>query len=1202
MTLLGNDWLRLAPVDLAGAAAGWDVVSARPGAEDHSEFWSTLAHGVDPRYEHPEARQDVIIERLPDEKGAILTDEKRGVYTQIAAEDLYLWERMDGSRTQIDLVVDLVMKFKMLSPARIAGLVESLRAQGLLTEPPDELYQKLRIRLQQSTTLGRINAFTQTILRREFAISGVDTLVGIVYQRGGWIFYTLPILIAFIAISVTGLAAFLYLLTRHEFSILGEGDLVQGAAVLVAFQFLSIFLHEWAHALTVKAFGRKVRRAGFFLLFGLPGVFIDTTDIWPAGKRAQMAVTWAGPFSNLILGGIAALFIIANPQGDNVPLAFQFAVSQYSLVVLNLTPFIRLDGYYLLADFLGIANLNQRSSGFLRRGLPSKWRNALQEGNLFPKLTREEIVLVVFGALSALWIANLLGLAVLTAPVRMVKVITSAITGKLAGASPVTLGLTLVGIFFTILMFFRATNWVRQWIQQIARAFQTSAVWRMALLFGVIGFTIASIPDVLVWRDTPVATALIYALFLSLFASGLVFLFAVRLARELRGARLQIISLGTTLTGLILVVVDTIGCFNILLSSVVAPETLDMIAALSLIPMVIASLFAISTVALLTQAPLRWGMILSILGGLCLLAHPFASIPMAAMFLAISGRTLIAASLILHYGLLYRPLALPRVAQVVTQLDPAELLAGAIKSIVRELTQSLGEISGRPALLELVADFNAYAARINLPFWLTMNGTLGDQTSGEPAQRAPEYRALIADLREHLAERLGQSFARDAYAQALAELPLLSRMVVNRWLVNSEPNGLSDQVDDDRVRLRLAGRRVAETLVISASRIYGWRQCDEIIGRFNRMAASAGWPLYLRGNGRVADELSGNLLEIAQIYGDALQDLIGRVIRVTGVLFAERALLQVYDSLPWEVREVASHTLFSRLSWTRKLVDEEAVDPRVEFLQTVPILGMLSAHELSGLTESLSVRSVHEGRVVFPAGMYLSRLGIVHKGHIHAVVEEDTGTRTVEQIGPSGLIGLRSLAENQPVPYRYEAHTDVELWEIDPVSVLPQLVMLLRLQDETTVNPEVLNILARNPLFSRLDARQRVQLASRMEQQELPVGHVVLQEGQPSQGFYLVQSGELHVLVTAVDGTERHLSNLGTGEFFGEIALMTNSNVSATIRTSNPCVLLRLPADDFQELIMDNLGASLDMVQSRRAKERVRVQQMVVAAPETAGD
>jgi len=158
-------WRRLFPGDLASdGAAGWTAAVPVPDEPEGGELWSQLAHATDARYERACARPGVAVERLPDEKGAILSDHELGVYLHLPPENLYLWERMDGTRTQVDLVVDYCLRYKALAPVRVATLVEDLRAEKLLAEPADELYPKLREQVLKTTPMGRLNQITQTFL------------------------------------------------------------------------------------------------------------------------------------------------------------------------------------------------------------------------------------------------------------------------------------------------------------------------------------------------------------------------------------------------------------------------------------------------------------------------------------------------------------------------------------------------------------------------------------------------------------------------------------------------------------------------------------------------------------------------------------------------------------------------------------------------------------------------------------------------------------------------------------------------------------------------------------------------------------------------------------------------------------------------------------------------------------------------------
>jgi putative peptide zinc metalloprotease protein len=1078
---LQRDWRSLFPVDgVHSDAAEWTSLFDTQDDVPDSDLWAGIAKAIDTRMERPEARIDVIAEPLPGDKGVVLCDEKNGVYVRLASEDAFLWGHMDGSRTQVDLVVDYMMQYKALAPDRVAGLVATLSDQGLLTGPRTDLYPSLKTHFLSRTPMGRINTFTQLFLKREFAISDVDRLVGAVYRAGARLLYARIVLLLFWLISLIGGAAFIYILSRREFSVLGEGELVSGAAMLAIFQLLSIFLHEWAHALTVKHYGRKVRRAGFFLLLGIPGVFVDTTDIWPAGQRAQLAVTWAGPFCNLVLGGIAAFVLIANPAASYAPLAFQFAISQYSLVLLNLTPFIRLDGYYLLADGLGITNLSQRSGGFLRMGFPAKLRAAWREGHLLPRLTREETILVIFGGMSALWIANLLGLAILTAPVRIVTMFERFVNGGFASASIGTTAFALAGVLFTVLLMVRAVSMIKNWVQKTQRDLRDAPSWRAALILSIAALILALIPDALVWRGIALPVTTIYTRTLSLAAAAIALLVARRLSRELRGAGLRISMLGLQVTAMVLVLLDAVSLLDVLLPvpDMLSGALLSLVAAAALTPAVLGAALALQAVRLLLFAPLRWGVLTSLVGGAMLIANALFPDGVQSLFFAVAGRSLIASSLLLHSALIARPLPLRRIAPVEAGDEPADLLAAAASAIARELAQALAEIAGKPSMLQLATEFNSTALSADWPLWLTMTGSLGDQTTGTATERGPIYRAALDALQAGIADRMGSAFARDAYVQAVAELPLILRAAVERWLLPDDPSQEGIAVEDDRVRLRLAGRRLADTLLIGCACIYGWRLTEEAIGGFNRVAAAAHWPLYVRGNGRLADDLHGALTDISGVYADALQELLGRIAAVAGVGFVERGVVQVYDSLPWEVREVSRNTLFRRLSWARTVADQSDCDPRVDFLRTVPLLGWLDPADLGRLASMTRVRRVRAGKTLLNIGAYLDQILVVRQGRVEALTIEADVCRPVELIAAGGLIGLRTVMDCQPLLYEYVAQTDLELWEIPADAAQGQLAMLRQLQSGIDHEQTALSLLSRVPMFALLETARRVKLAS----------------------------------------------------------------------------------------------------------------------------
>jgi putative peptide zinc metalloprotease protein len=132
------------------------------------------------------------------------------------------------------------------------------------------------------------------------------------------------------------------------------------------------------------------------LYFGMPAAFVETTDIWLEPRRRRLAVTWSGPFTGLILGGAAALAMVAFPTAPVNNLLFKLAGLAYFSVFINVNPLLKLDGYYLLTDALDITSLREKSLFFVRKRLFGKLRQR-------KKFTRDEAIFTIFGVLSLGW-------------------------------------------------------------------------------------------------------------------------------------------------------------------------------------------------------------------------------------------------------------------------------------------------------------------------------------------------------------------------------------------------------------------------------------------------------------------------------------------------------------------------------------------------------------------------------------------------------------------------------------------------------------------------------------------------------------------------------------------------------------------------------------------------------------------------------
>ncbi len=149
---------------------------------------------------------------------------------------------------------------------------------------------------------------------------------------------------------------------------------VSAAGLVFAFAYLLIAVsaHEAAHAAICLRYGGAVLRWGFRFILGAPSVFFDCSSSWLfKEKRQRLHLLIAGPVVDLIF---LALSLVAIRYGENRSAGFSFygsigALISGVMVIGNLNPFIRYDGYFILCELLGEPRLKEMDPSQFGSGL-----------------------------------------------------------------------------------------------------------------------------------------------------------------------------------------------------------------------------------------------------------------------------------------------------------------------------------------------------------------------------------------------------------------------------------------------------------------------------------------------------------------------------------------------------------------------------------------------------------------------------------------------------------------------------------------------------------------------------------------------------------------------------------------------------------------------------------------------------------------
>jgi len=170
-------------------------------------------------------------------------------------------------------------------------------------------------------------------------------------------------------------------------------------------------LHELGHGLTCKRFGGECHELGVMLLVLTPTLYCNVSDIWMLKNKWQrIAVSVAGMWVEAVIASACTLLWWFSEPGlfHSLCLNLMFLCG-VSTLLLNGNPLLRYDGYYVLADWLEIPNLQQQSTSAVR-GQFSRWFCGFDAGVSADLHWQRRWGLVTYGVTSSVYRLMITGL------------------------------------------------------------------------------------------------------------------------------------------------------------------------------------------------------------------------------------------------------------------------------------------------------------------------------------------------------------------------------------------------------------------------------------------------------------------------------------------------------------------------------------------------------------------------------------------------------------------------------------------------------------------------------------------------------------------------------------------------------------------------------------------------------------------------
>jgi CRP-like cAMP-binding protein len=131
---------------------------------------------------------------------------------------------------------------------------------------------------------------------------------------------------------------------------------------------------------------------------------------------------------------------------------------------------------------------------------------------------------------------------------------------------------------------------------------------------------------------------------------------------------------------------------------------------------------------------------------------------------------------------------------------------------------------------------------------------------------------------------------------------------------------------------------------------------------------------------------------------------------------------------------------------------------------------------------------------------------------------------------------------------------------------------------EKTIH-KLTDLLAVLPYFKDLDATTAQAVTQAALRRKYETNQIILLEGEPASGLYIIQDGWLKVSKISLDGREQILQFLGTGEVFNAIGVFTNTPNPATVTALEPSIVWMIPKESMLELLQTHPALARMIIQ-----------------------
>ncbi|XP_067126018.1 cAMP-dependent protein kinase type II regulatory subunit-like isoform X1 [Centruroides vittatus] len=274
-----------------------------------------------------------------------------------------------------------------------------------------------------------------------------------------------------------------------------------------------------------------------------------------------------------------------------------------------------------------------------------------------------------------------------------------------------------------------------------------------------------------------------------------------------------------------------------------------------------------------------------------------------------------------------------------------------------------------------------------------------------------------------------------------------------------------------------------------------------------------------------------------------------------------------------------------------------------EAVRDIFLFRALDEEQMQEVLDAMFERKVQPGDIVIKQGDDGDNFYIIQHGlyHVFVSTDKDEKGNMVGKYEDSGSFGELALMYNMPRAATVEAVTNGSLWAMNR-----QTFRRIVLKNAFKKRKEYEQLLESVPMLKSLEPYERMNLCDALMPKQYTNGELIIRQdheysscGDKADGMYFIEEGTVRVTMVTSEGPERgkqvEMSRLKKGEYFGELALVTQKPRAASVyaignvklafldvhafeRLLGPCMdIMRRNIEDYEKQIVDIFGSKANV-------------------------